>query len=128
MSRDLRPFFERYAERYMAGDAEGVAAEIYEAPFLAVRGGSPIHLANRAAVVSHLEQVMGAYRDSGAAVAEVGGLDVIEQGDSAALATVRWIIRSQTGDVLKDFRTSYQLVGPDPWRVLSYVNHDTVRS
>jgi hypothetical protein len=50
------------------------------------------------------------------------------KGDSAALATVRWNVRSATGDLIRDFRTSYQLVGPEPWRIVSYVNHDTVRT
>lgn len=127
MSTDIVAFLGRYAERYMAGDAEGVA-DLYVAPFLAVRSGAAIHLADRDAVVDHLAGLMAAYRQAGAAVADPVEVDVLAQGDSAALATVRWEVRSSSGDVVRDFRTSYQLIGPEPWRILAYVNHDTVRS
>lgn len=36
MSIEIQELFERYAERYMAGDVEAVA-DMYTAPFLAVR-------------------------------------------------------------------------------------------
>lgn len=121
---DVVAFFERYAALYMAGDAQAVA-DIYEAPFLAVRGGTPIHLADRSAVVEHLSGLMTAYRNSGAASADVDGVDVVDQGDSALLASVHWVVRTADGGVVRDFRTSYQLVGRSVWRILSYINHDT---
>jgi hypothetical protein len=126
VSGDLASFFEHYADRYMAGDADAVA-DLCEVPFLAVRSGAPIHLADRAAMVDHLAGLMAAYRKAGAAAAEVIELDILDQGDRAALATVRWRVRSAEGAVIRDFRTSYQLIGPDPWRIHAYVNHDTVR-
>jgi hypothetical protein len=127
VSSDIDSLFGEYAERYMAADAEGVA-DLYEAPFLAVRSGAAIHLADRAAVVDHLAGLMAAYRNAGAAVADPVQIDVLAQGDSAVLATVRWEVRSASGDVIRDFRTSYQMIGPEPWRILAYVNHDLVRS
>ncbi|MEK6721370.1 MAG: hypothetical protein AABZ33_11980 [Chloroflexota bacterium] len=126
MSAEIGALLGRYAEAYMAGDATAVA-DMYEAPFLAVRGGEPIYLADRPAVVEHLAGLMAAYRNAGAAVADIAAIEVLEQGDSAALATVRWHVRSAAGALIRDFRTSYQLVGPDLWRIVSYVNHDTVR-
>jgi len=126
MSNDIRAFFTNYAERYMASDAE-VVAGLCEAPFLAVRGGVPIHLPDRAALVEHFDGVMAAYRRSGAAAADIVDIDVLEQGDSAVLATIHWNVRAADGGLIRDFRTSYQLVGRQPWRILSYVNHDTVQ-
>jgi len=126
VSADFGSFFAHYADRYMASDADAVA-DLCTAPFLAVRGGQPIHLGDRAAVVDHLTGLMTAYRSAGAAAADILEIDVLTQGDSAALATVRWNVRSLSGDLIRDFRTSYQLVGPEPWRIVSYVNHDTVR-
>ncbi|HET7676779.1 MAG TPA: hypothetical protein VFK38_02930 [Candidatus Limnocylindrales bacterium] len=125
MPEDLRRFFQRYAEHYMAGDADVVASEMYAAPFLAVRDGSPIHLADREAVRDHLTGLMAAYQASGAAVAEIAGLDVMAQGDSAACVTIHWAIRSATGQIVRDLHTTYQLTGPEPWLIHSYVNHDT---
>lgn len=120
---DVLAFFKRYAALYMAGDAQAVA-DIYAAPFLAVRSGKPIHLADRDAVVEHLSGLMMAYKKSGAASADIDGIDLLGQGDSALLATVHWVIRTADGGVVRDFRTSYQLVGWGPWQILSYVNHD----
>jgi hypothetical protein len=109
----------------MAGDAEAVA-DMYGAPFIAVRSGTAIHLRDRAAVVEHLTGLMTAYRQAGAARADIDTVEVMPQGDRALLVTVRWHVRGVGGALIRDFRTSYQLVGPDPWQIVSYVNHDFV--
>lgn len=117
-------FFARYAERYMAGDAPAVA-DMYTAPSIAVRDGAPIYLADRSAVVEHLAGLMTGYARAGAARADIAGIEILSQGDGAMLATVHWIVRSAAGDVIRDFKTSYQLVGRDTrWSIVSYVNHD----
>ncbi|MES2208621.1 MAG: DUF4440 domain-containing protein [Chloroflexota bacterium] len=125
MTLELGSFFERYAERYMAGDAEAIA-DMCEAPFLAVRSGKAFHLPDREAVVGHLATNMTAYRSAGAASADIADIDVQEQGSEAVLATVHWHVRGPDGTMVRDFRTSYQLVVADPWRIVSYVNHDRV--
>lgn len=126
MTADVAELFGRYAERYMASDADAVT-DMCGTPFLAVRKGVPIPLSDRTALVDHFAGVMAAYRASGAVAADIEGLDVLEQGDSAALVTVHWRVRAAGGGLVRDFRTSYQLVGPDRWRIFGYVNHDTVR-
>ena len=122
---DIDRLFEDYARAYMAGDAEWVA-NLYTAPFVAIREGRAIHLPDRRAVVEHLTEVMAGYRRAHAAVAEVAAIDVLEQGDGASLATVHWLVRATDRSVIRDFRTSYQLILSDPPRIVSYVNHDTV--
>jgi ketosteroid isomerase-like protein len=124
MSIEIRELFERYADRYMAGDADAVA-DMYSAPFLAVRNGTPIYLADRPSVVEHLAGLMTAYARSGAAVAQIADIDLLEQGDGATLVTVHWNVRSASGEMIRDFRTSYQLAGR-PSKIVSYVNHDIV--
>ncbi len=125
MTHDLGPFFKRYAELYMAGDAEAVA-DLCEVPFLAVRSGAAFHLLDRPAVVGHLANNTAAYRSAGAAAADIAAIRVQEQGLEAVLATVDWQVRAADGTVVRDFSTSYQLIVADPWRILSYVNHDRV--
>lgn len=125
VTNDLRPFFDRYAELYMAGDAEAVA-DLCEVPFLAVRSGATFHLLDRQALVGHLANNMAAYRSMGAAAADIVDINVQEQGTEAVLATVDWHVRAADGTVLRDFSTSYQLIVADPWRIISYVNHDRV--
>ncbi len=57
----IERFFEMYAERYMASDADAIAA-MYEVPFLAVREGRSIHLGDAGAAREHLVGLMDAYR------------------------------------------------------------------
>lgn len=125
MTHDPGQFFQRYAELYMAGDAEAVA-DLCEVPFLAVRSGATFHLLDRQAVVEHFAGNMAAYRSVGAAAAEIAGIDLREQGTEAVLATVNWHVKAADGTILRDFSTSYQVIFADPWRILSYVNHDRV--
>ncbi len=126
MDLDFEQFFREYARWYMAGDAEAVATDQYAAPFLAVREGRAIALPDRSAVIEHLAGLMAAYRQAGATAAEIVELDVQAQGDAAALVTVHWNVRGADGQLVRDFRTSYQLVGRPAPRVVSYVNHDVV--
>lgn len=120
---DLEIFFARYAERYMASDVDAISA-VYEAPLLAVRDGTAIHLPDRTAVRAHLAELMAAYAASGAARADIASLDVTGLGTSSAVATVHWHVRDSDGGLVKDFRTTYQLLREDTdWRILTYTNH-----
>ena len=121
-----RAYFQEYAALYMRSDAAAIANRFYEAPFVAVRRGEPIHMATTADVVEHLRGVMAAYRASGAAAAEIGDIAIDEQGNAAMLVTVDWHIRGPDHALIRELRTSYQIAGRDSWRILSYVNHDTV--
>ena len=121
---DLESFFERYAERYMASDAQAIAA-VYEAPLLAVREGRAIHLLDKTAVHEHLVGLMRAYAEAGAARAVIEALDVLPLGASSAAATIRWHVLDADGGLLRDFRTTYHLLREDEtWRILAYTNHD----
>ncbi len=127
MTGEIDALFRRYGDLFLAGDAESVA-DMYSMPFFAVRAGTPVHFPDRAAVVAHVGKLMAGFRESGAVVADIGRIDVRSQGDSATLATVHWTLKAGTGKTLREFKTTYQLVGPDPWRIVSYVNHDTVKA
>ena len=127
MTGEIDALFRRYGDLFLAGDAEAVA-DMYNVPFYAVRAGTPINLPDRPAAIAHVTKLMDGFRKSGAVVADIGRIDVRSQGDSATLATVHWILKAGTGKTLSEFRTTYQLVGPKPWRILSYVNHDTVKA
>jgi hypothetical protein len=121
---ELDSFFAHYSDRYMASDVDAISA-LYEAPLLAVRDGRAIHLGDSVAVREHLAQVMAAYAQSGAARADIAGLDNVPLGRSSAFATVHWHVRDASGGLVKDFRTTYHLLrADDGWRILSYTNHD----
>ena len=124
MVNELGTFFARYAERYMASDVDAISA-VYEAPLLAVRDGKTIHLADRDEVNAHFAELMAAYVASGAARADIESLYVVELGASGAVVTVHWHVRDDAGGLVKDFRTTYQLLrASNGWRILTYTNHD----
>jgi len=126
MSDDsIERFFDAYAERYMASDADAIA-ELYEVPFLAVREGRPIHLGDREAVREHLVGLMEAYRNAGATRATIADLHIARLDGANAFTTVRWNALSADGTLLRDFATTYQMLSDErgAWRILSYVYHD----
>lgn len=124
MKQSVEALFDIYTTRYMAYDAAGVA-ELCAAPFLAVREGVAIHLADANAVREHLATVMEGYRATGAAEAIPITIDVRPLGSHACTATVNWHVIAPDGRLLKDFATTYHLLAHgEGWRILSYTNHD----
>ena len=123
MASTVESLIEEYARRYSAQDADGVA-ELCEAPFLAIRGGKPIHLADREALREHFASMMSAYRGKGATHWLPVEIETQRLGDFAEFATVRWNAKDEQGAIQRDTRTTYHLLdGPDGWRFLSYTNH-----
>ena len=112
-----------YTRRYVAHDVDGVV-DLCLVPFLAVRDGRPIHLADREATRSHFAVVMDAYRSAGYASFEAVQIDLHALGERSAFATVRWHARADDGSVARDSLTTYHLNLTDAgWRFLSYTNH-----
>ncbi len=112
-----------YARRYSARDVEGVT-ELCLWPFVAIREGAAIHLADRDAVRDHFTAMIDAYRDAGYASFAAAAIDTRLLGERAAFATVRWHALDTDGELARDTETTYHLLaGPDGWRILSYTNH-----
>jgi hypothetical protein len=123
MDSSIEALVEDYARRYSRHDADGVSA-LCEAPFLAVREGNAIHLPDSASIRDHFAAMMDAYRGKGVAVWMPVEIEPHPLGDHAVFATVRWNAQDQSGNVLRDTRTTYHLLsGPEGWRFLSYTNH-----
>ena len=119
----IEALIDEYTRRYGAHDVDGVV-DLCRVPFLAVREGRPIHLADREATRSHFASVMDAYRTAGYASFEPIEVDVHALGERSAFATVRWHARAQDGTVARDSLTTYHLNQTDDgWRFLSYTNH-----
>jgi hypothetical protein len=116
-------FIEEYIRRYSARDVEGVT-EFCHAPFLAIREGVPIHMADRDAVRGHFGAMIDAYREGGVATWRRIESDTRELGEHSVFTTVRWNALDGDGNVLRDTRTTYHLLATsDGWRLLSYTNH-----
>ena len=114
---------DEYIRRYSARDVEGVT-EFCHAPFLAIREGVPIHMADREAVSDHFGAMIDAYRGGGVATWRRIESDTRELGEDSVFTTVRWNALAGDGNVLRDTRTTYHLLAtPDGWRLLSYTNH-----
>lgn len=112
-----------YARRYGARELEAVI-DLCLWPFLAVREGVTIHLADRSAVRDHFAAMIDAYRAAGYASFAPVAIDTHRLGDRAAFTTVRWHALNADGTVARDTYTTYHLLStPDGWRILSYTNH-----
>ena len=111
-----------YARRYSACEVDGVT-ELCLWPFVAIRAGAAIHLADRDAVRDHFTTMIDAYRAAGYASFAAVAIDTRQLGERAAFATVRWHALDSDGEVARDTQTTYHLLAtPDGWRILSYTN------
>jgi hypothetical protein len=91
---------------------------------LAIRGGVPIHLADRVAVRDHFTSMIDAYRDARYASFAPVEIEAHQLGEHSAFTTVRWHALDTNGNLARDTQTTYHLLGtPDGWRFLSYTNH-----
>jgi ketosteroid isomerase-like protein len=123
MAAAIESLIHEYARRYSAREVDGVI-ELCLWPFVAVREGAAIHLADRAAVRDHFTAMIDAYRDAGYASFAAVAIDTRQLGERAAFATVRWHALDADGEVARDTTTTYHLLAtPDGWRILSYTNH-----
>jgi hypothetical protein len=123
MTSTVDSLIDEYPRRYLAGDADGVT-ELCLCPFVAIREGVAIRLADPDAVRDHFSTIMGAYRSAGYADFSAVSIDTRELGDRAAFTTVRWQALDSDGKVVRDTLTSYHLLATAAgWRFLSYTNH-----
>lgn len=123
MTATIDALIDEYTSRYVAHDADGVT-ELCLCPFLAIREGAPIHLADRNAVHHHFATIMDAYRDAGYACFSPVAIDTRQLGQRVAFTTVRWHALDGDGNVARDTLTTYHLLAaPAGWRFLSYTNH-----
>src|SRR5262245_25947014 len=123
MPETVDAFMDEYIRRYSERDVEGVT-ELCVAPFLAIREGAPIRMADLDALRDHFGAMIDAYRGSGVATWRRIESDTRELGEHSAFTTVRWNALDADGNVLRDTRTTYHLLATrDGWRILSYTNH-----
>ena len=123
MSESIDAFIHEYTRRYVAHDVDAVV-DLCEVPFLAVREGKPIHMADREAVYDHFAFVIDAYANAGYSSFAPVEIDTHELGERSAFTTVRWHAFDAEGNVARDSRTTYQLLSTESgWRFLSYTNH-----
>jgi SnoaL-like domain len=123
MTATVESLIHEYTRRYTAHDAEGVT-ELCLSPFLAIREGAAIRLADREAVRDHFVTIMDAYREAGYASFSPVAIDTRQLGERAGLTTVRWQALDTDRNVARDTLTTYHLLAtPAGWRFPSYTNH-----
>jgi hypothetical protein len=86
-----------------------------------------MHLGGRDEVRGHFAAMMDAYRGQGAAIWSPVEIESHPLGEHARFETVRWNALDSDGKVLRDTKTTYQLLATpeeaEGWRFLSYTNH-----
>ncbi len=124
MSATVEAFFDEYIRYYEEGDVRAVV-NLCHVPFLAVRRGEAIHMAESSAVWDHFAAAIDAYRRA----ADVKTWKRLETdsrqlGEDSVFASVHWNALDANGKLVRDTWTSYQLLAaPEGWRLLSYTNH-----
>jgi len=120
----VESFLDDYHRRYEDGNMRAVA-DLCVVPFLAVRRGEAIHMADRGDVVVHFASTIGMYRSVvGAQTWKRLETDVRQLGDRSVFVSVHWNALDADGQVLRNTWTSYHLLAvEDEWRMLSYTNH-----
>jgi len=123
LSVEVEALIREYTRRYVAQDIDGVV-ELCLVPFLAIREGRPIHMADRGAVHDHFKTVIAAYQAAGFASFSAVEIDTRALGDRAAFTTIRWNALAPDGSIARDSWTTYHVLRTDEgWRFLSYTNH-----
>jgi hypothetical protein len=119
----IEALLHEYTRRYVARDVDGVA-ELCRAPFLAIREGRAIDMADPTAVHDHFTTVIEGYRTAGFAGFRPVSIDVRPLGPRAAFVTVRWHAYDADGGVARDSQTTYHVLQTEAgWRFVSYTNH-----
>lgn len=123
MPEAVDAFMDDYIGRYSERDVDGVS-DVCLVPFLAIREGVAIRMADRDAVRDHFGAMIDAYRGGGAATWRRIESHTRELGKHSVFTTVRWNALDAEGNVRRDTRTTYHLLAtPAGWRLLSYTNH-----
>src|SRR5258707_6219550 len=95
-----------YARRYSEHDVDGVT-DLCISPFLAIRGGSPIHMPQRQAARDPFAAMIDAYRGGGAATRSPIEIHLHTPGGHCAFATGRWDALDNHRPGPPDTKTNY---------------------
>jgi hypothetical protein len=122
MTATVESSIQEYARRYSDHDPDAVT-ELCLYPFLAIRGGVPIHLPDRAAVRDHFATIMDTWEAEQPPGCQWRST-LVALVSMRHSPTVRWNALDTEGTVVRDRETTYHLLSnPSGWRFLSYRNH-----
>ena len=117
MPKEIRAFFEQYAEAFNALDGDAVAS-FFACPSGIVDDSSFEYWATAESVRRNMAALCTLYRDSGYVSASFEPAAFIAQGERFAVADVAWHIHWREREP-SSFNTTYNLVRkPEGWRVL----------
>ena len=118
------PFFERYAEAFVAYDADAIAA-CYLTPCLFVRDGHTEALGSGGAVAESVEALLALHRAWDVQTVRPDEVEVLEDGPAHAVVRVDWKLGRPRTRLRWLFSTTYTLVpADDDWRIAVAVTHD----
>lgn len=119
----LPSLFAAYARAFDAFDAPGVAA-FYHLPCLMVRAGTASLFDTHDALLKNMEDLFALHRQHNYGRAAFAAPHITDLGERLAIVTVSWTIHTQTGTVLWQFATTYNLLQtPDGWKILVATTH-----
>ena len=124
MTEEIRRFFEQYTKAFDSIDGTRIAA-LYHIPTVTMRGDGSIHcLQSREELARFFQSVAETYSREGYRSGSFKNLQVIPIGGRSALATLQWELRREDGNVIREWRQSYNVVRtPGGWRILVSTFH-----
>lgn len=118
MLSEIRAVFESYRNAFNALDGNAVA-ELYAEPSGIAQDSVYTHWPTREPVAENMVALCQIYKNKGFVNADFEPAQFIEQGESHAIADVKWQINWNEGQEPWQFRTTYNLVRTSQgWRVL----------
>jgi hypothetical protein len=126
----IRAFFDAYRAAFEGSDA-GAIADLFSCPCQITSGGAEIAvttIADHAAWISQIEQLLAAYRAIGVRSAEALKLQVIELTPRLGQAALQWSLLDQEGAAIYDFDASYTLADfGQGMRITAIAHNETPR-
>lgn len=121
---EIRDFFKRYNDAFLAIDGNRIAA-LYYMPTLTMRGDGSIHcLQSREELARFFQGVADGYYRDGWRGGDFKDLQVTPIGGRSALATLGWEMRRADGSLIREWRQSYNLVRiGSGWQILVSTFH-----
>jgi hypothetical protein len=118
MPIELLEFFDTYRDAFNTLEAEAIAG-LYAVPSGIAQDGVYTHWPYREPIVSNMNAVCELYRKKGYVNAAFEEAAYLAQGETYAIADLRWRIEWNQGQEPWQFNTTYNLVRMEQgWRVL----------
>ena len=124
LASEANAFLEEYNRAFASISGDQIAA-LYHEPCITVRGDGSVHcMQSRTELARFFQDVADTYYRDGYRNGRFSSLEVTPIGERSALITLDWEMLREDGDLIRQWRQSYNLVrvGAE-WQILASIFH-----